>query len=86
MMLMGKNVKLADLSKTVLIEQLQLCWKHFRACQLALDGVKDVQPVELLECEEFIGCEDLELFYKCKKKAEEIAWLEKGQEEVKDGN
>ncbi len=83
---MGKKVKLSELSKTVLIEQLQLCWKHFRACQLALDGVKDVQPVELLECEELENCEDLELFYKCRKKAEEISWLENELKGVRHGS
>lgn len=73
---MGKSVKLSQLSKTVLIEQLKLCWKHFRVCAEALDGA-DIQPVNLIECEELGDCDDLELFYKCKKMAEEKEFLEK---------
>lgn len=64
---MGKNVELKDLSKTVLIDQLKLCWKHFRVCLAALNGDKDVKPVELLESRELGDCDDLELFYACKK-------------------
>ena len=71
---MGKKVKLEDLSKIVLIEQLKLCWKHFRACADAISGA-NVQPVELLACDELGDSDDLELFYKCKKAAEEIEYL-----------
>lgn len=73
---MGKSVKLSQLSKTVLIDQLKLCWKHFRVCADALSGA-DIQPVELIECDELGDCDDLELFYKCKKMAEEKEYLEK---------
>ena len=65
---MGKQVELKDLSKTVLIEQLQLCWKHFRVCLSALNGQRDVKPVELLGSAELGDCDDLELFYACLKK------------------
>ena len=66
---MGKKIKLSELSKTVLIEQLKLCWKHFHVCAQALDGA-NVQPVELIGCDELGDSDDLELFYKCKKIAE----------------
>lgn len=65
---MGKNVELKDLSKTVLIDQLKLCWKHFRVCLSALEGNSDVKPVELLESAELGDCDDLELFYACLKR------------------
>ena len=81
---MGKSLKLAEMSKTVLIEQLQLCWKHFRVCAQALNGA-DVQPVGLIECDELGDCDDLELFYKCKKMAEEKAFLEKELKGGKNG-
>jgi len=67
---MGKKIKLSELSKTVLIEQLKLCWKHFHVCAQALDGA-NVQPVELIACDELGDSDDLELFYKCKKIREE---------------
>lgn len=63
---MGRNVSLKDLSKTVLIDQLRLCWKHFRVCLAALEGEK-VTPVELLSSDELGDCDDLELFYACKR-------------------
>ena len=65
---MGRKVKLSELSKTVLIDQLKLCWKHFRVCKLALDGSSDVQPVELLSSADLGDCDDLELFYACLRK------------------
>lgn len=65
---MGRRVCLKELSKTVLIDQLKLCWSHFRACARALDGDVDVHPVELLSSDELGDCDDLELFYKCKQK------------------
>ena len=71
---MGKKVRLSELSKTVLIDQLHLCWRHFRACAQALRG-EDVQPVELLECEDLGDCDDLELFYLCRKTSEELSYL-----------
>ena len=73
---MGKAIRLEDLSKTVLIEQLKLCWKHFAACSQALSGDTDVQPVELIECDELGNGEDLELFYRCRKNAEELTYLD----------
>lgn len=80
---MSKKVRLDDLSKEVLIEQLRLCWKHFRVCAEVLGGNEDVQPVELLECKESEDNDELELFYKCKKVCEELAYLNKI---VKDNN
>lgn len=65
---MGKSVELKDLSKTVLIEQLKLCWEHFRVCLAALEGDSEVRPVELISCSELGDCDDLELFYVCKQK------------------
>lgn len=65
---MGKRIILKDLSRAQLIEQLKLCWEHFRRCRSALDGNKDVQPVELIGCDELGDCDDLELFYSCVKK------------------
>lgn len=72
-MAMGRNIKLRDLSKTVLMDQLKLCWKHFRACAQALDGDDKVFPVELMECDGLGDCDDLDLFYKCKRAGERLA-------------
>lgn len=66
---MGKKVKLSELSNAELIDQLKRCWQHFRACALALDG-KHSEPVTLFSCDELGDCDDLELFYKCKKVSE----------------
>lgn len=65
---MGKTIVLKDLSRSVLISQLKLCWEHFRRCKAALDGEGDVKPVELIGCDELGDCDDLELFYACMKK------------------
>lgn len=75
-MTMDKKIRLEDMSKPMLIEQLKLCWQHFAACSQALKGDSEVQPVELIECNELGNGEDLELFYRCRKNAEELAYLD----------
>ena len=81
---MGKKIKLEELSKHVLLQQLKLCWKHFRVCADAISGA-DVQPVELLDCDELGDSDDLELFYKCKKAAEDIEYMNNKLKNNDDG-
>ena len=73
---MDRKIRLEELSKPMLIEQLKLCWKHFAACSQALSGDPDVQPVELIECDELGNGEDLELFYRCRKTSDELTYLD----------
>ena len=64
---MAKEVRVKEWPQKVLEEQLRLCWEHFRRCLAALNG-EDVEPVELLGHDELGDCDDLELFYACKRK------------------
>ena len=52
-------------------EQLVLAYLQMEKCQNVLKGY-DVEPVEMMDNGE---CSDLELFYSCKKAAEELAYL-----------
>lgn len=52
-------------------EQLILAYLQMETCKKALKGY-DVEPVEMMDNGE---CSDLELFYSCKKAAEELAYL-----------
>ena len=54
-------------------EQLVLAYLQMEKCQSVLKGY-DVEPVTMMDN----GCSsDLELFYRCKKVAEELAYLNK---------
>ena len=54
-------------------EQLVLAYLQMEKCQTVLKGY-DVEPVEMMDNGE---SSDLELFYHCKKAAEELAYLNK---------
>lgn len=54
-------------------EQLVLAYLQMEKCQTVLKGY-DVEPVEMMDNGE---SSDLELFYRCKKIAEELAYLNK---------
>ena len=54
-------------------EQLILCYLQMERCQQVLRG-EDVEPVAMKDNGE---SSDLELFYRCKKAAEELAYLNK---------
>lgn len=54
-------------------EQLVLAYLQMEKCQSVLKGY-DVEPVEMMDNSE---SPDLELFYRCKKVAEELAYLNK---------
>jgi dGTP triphosphohydrolase len=54
-------------------EQLVLAYLQMEKCQAVLKGY-DVEPVEMMNNGE---SSDLELFYRCKKAAEELAYLNK---------
>lgn len=54
-------------------EQLVLSYLQMEKCQAVLKGY-DVEPVEMMDNGE---SSDLELFYRCKKAAEELAYLNK---------
>ena len=54
-------------------EQLVLAYLQMEKCQTVLKGY-DVEPVEMMNNGE---SSDLELFYRCKKAAEELAYLNK---------
>lgn len=64
---MVKKMDLNDWPQKVLVEQLRLCWEHFRRCLKALNG-ENVGPVDLIGNDALGDCDDLELFYACKKK------------------
>lgn len=60
-----------QLSPDQVREQLILAYLQMEQCQRVLRGV-DVEPVEMLDNGE---SSDLELFYQCKKTAEELSYL-----------
>lgn len=61
----------AKLSEGEVREQLVLAYKQMELCRRVLKG-EDVEPVEMMDN----GLSsDLELFYSCKKNAEELAYL-----------
>lgn len=68
-----------QLSPDQVREQLILAYLQMEQCQRVLRG-EDVEPIEMLDNGE---SSDLELFYQCKKAAEELAYLNKM---VHDGN
>jgi hypothetical protein len=60
-----------QLSPDQVREQLVLAYLQMEQCQRVLRG-EDVEPVEMIDNGE---SSDLELFYRCKKAAEELAYL-----------
>ena len=68
-----------QLSPDQVREQLVLAYLQMEQCQRVLRG-EDVEPVTMLDNGESSG---LELFYRCKKAAEELAYL---NQMVHDGN
>lgn len=52
--------------------QLVLAYLQMELCQNVLDGEDDVEPVSMMDNGE---SSDLELFYKCKKAASELSYL-----------
>lgn len=71
----------SELSPDEVREQLALAYLQMELCQQVLRG-EDVEPVAMKDN----GLSsDLELFYLCKKKAEELALLEKEKEKCKAG-
>ena len=62
-----------QLSPDQVREQLILAYLQMEQCQRVLRG-EDVEPIEMLDNGE---SSDLELFYRCKKAAEELAYLNK---------
>lgn len=78
---MSKNKKLKkrftafvnQLSPDQVREQLVLAYLQMERCQQVLKGY-DVEPVQMMDNGE---SSDLELFYRCKKAAEELAYLNK---------
>lgn len=60
-----------QLSPDQVREQLVLAYLQMETCKNALKGY-DVEPIEMMDNGE---CSDLELFYSCKKAAEELAYM-----------
>lgn len=70
----------ATLSESEAREQLVLAYEQMELCRRVLKG-EDVEPVEMMDN----GLSsDLELFYSCKKNAEELAYLNSVISETKE--
>lgn len=70
----------SGLSEEECREQLCLAYMQMELCQSLLRG-EDVEPVEMLDNGE---SSDMELFYQCKKAADELSYLNE-QLSKKDG-